>query len=384
MNNFVYHNPVKLIFGKGQISRISQEIPENARILLTYGGGSIFKNGVYDQVKKALGGRFSLEFGGIEPNPKYETLIKAVEAARSENIDFILAVGGGSVLDGSKFIAAAFYFIGDPWDILSKGARIEKSLPIGSVLTLPATGSEMNANSVVSHAGLKQKRAFSSPHVFPRFSVCDPTVTFSLPQTQVVNGIVDSFVHVTEQYLTYPSQAPLQDRMAESLLVTLIEEGPKAIHDAGNYNIRANLMWCSTMALNGLIGLGVPSDWSTHGIGHQLTALHGLDHALTLAIVLPGVLKVMKEEKKEKLISYGQRVWKITNLEAEETADAAIDATDNFFRGLGLKTRLGEHGIGQETIDIIVERFSKPHEVRMGERGTITPEIIRQILTNRL
>lgn len=384
MNNFVFHNPVKVYFGKGQIAQIAKEITQDKHVMLTYGGGSIFKNGVYDQVKQALKNHRITEFGGIEPNPRYATLMKAVEKVKSEKIDFLLAVGGGSVADGTKFIAAASLYAGDPWDFCSKNVRIQQALPIGVVLTLPATGSEMNGNSVITHEELKEKRAFSSPLVYPVFSIMDPETTYSLPLKQVSNGIIDTFVHTTEQYLTYPVQAPLQDRFAESILRTLLDEAPKVFHQPNDYDTRANLMWCSTMALNGIIGVGVPSDWATHGIGHMLTALHGLDHAVTLAIVLPGVLQVMQAEKKEKLLQYAARVWNITEGTEDHRIDKAIELTEEFFNNLGVKTRLSQYEIGPDTVDVIVKRFSEPSPVRMGERGSINPDKIREILISRL
>lgn len=384
MNNFVFHNAVKVYFGKGQIAQIAKEIPQNKHVMLTYGGGSIFKNGVYDQVKQALKSHRITEFGGIEPNPRYATLMKAVEIVKAEKIDFLLAVGGGSVADGTKFIAAAALYDGDPWDFCSKNVRIKQALPIGVVLTLPATGSEMNGNSVITHEALTEKRAFSSPLVYPVFSVMDPETTYSLPIKQVANGIIDTFIHTTEQYLTYPVQAHLQDRFAESILRTLLDEAPKVFHQPNDYDTRANLMWCSTMALNGIIGVGVPSDWATHGIGHMLTALHGLDHAVTLAIVLPGVLQVMRAEKKEKLLQYAARVWNITEGTEDHRIDKAIELTEEFFNNLGVKTRLSQYEIGPDTVDVIVKRFSEPSPVRMGERGSINPDKIREILISRL
>ncbi len=384
MKNFVFHNPVKILFGKGQIARIAEEIPVNMKVLVTFGGGSIKKNGVYEQVIKALKGFQVLEFGGIEANPRYETILKAIEVVKSQGVDFLLAVGGGSVLDGTKFIAAGALYDGDPWDFCAKGTRITKAMPIGAVITLPATGSEMNGNAVITHNGLKDKKAFFSPLVYPVFSVMDPETTFSLPIHQTANGIVDTFVHTTEQYLTYPVNAPLQDRMAESILRTLLEEGPKIMRNPDDYETRANLMWCSTNALNGLIGVGVPNDWATHGIGHQLTALHGLDHAVTLAIVLPGVWLVMKSDKQGKLLQYASRVWNIHEGSDEHRIDKAIELTEEFFNNLGIKTHLSDYGIGTETIETIVQRFSKPQPVKFGERGNITPEKVREILIARL
>ncbi|MEW6135194.1 MAG: iron-containing alcohol dehydrogenase [Bacteroidota bacterium] len=384
MKNFVFHNPVKIIFGKGQIASLAGEIPNNAKILMTYGGGSIHRNGVYNQVKDALKNHEVYEFGGIEPNPRYETLMKALPLIKEKGIDFLLAVGGGSVIDGTKFLAAASFYEGEPWDLLARRVPVKNALPIGVVLTLPATGSEMNGGSVVSREETREKKAFGSPLLYPRFSILDPEVTFSLPDRQSANGIVDAFVHTTEQYLTYPAQAPMQDRMAEAILLNLIHECPKVLTHPNDYDVRANMMWTATMALNGLIGVGVPQDWATHMIGHELTALHGLDHGLTLAIVLPGVLWVMLDEKMEKLVQYGQRVWNINGLSDKETALQAIEKTDRFFRSLGMKTRLSEHGIGEDTIREIVRRFTEPVKVNLGERGSITPEKVGEILRNRL
>jgi NADP-dependent alcohol dehydrogenase len=381
MMNFVFHNPVKILFGEGQIAAIAREIPQDATILMTYGGGSIKANGVYDQVMAALSGHKVLEYGGIEPNPSYETLMPAVELARREGVNFLLAVGGGSVLDGTKFIAAAIPFEGDPWDICAKDAPVTSAVAIGAVLTLPATGSEMNFFSVVSRKATQEKLSFGSPKVFPKFSVLDPTVTYSLPPRQIGNGVVDAFVHVMEQYLTYPAGAPLQDRMAESILLTLIEEGPKTYANPQDYASRANMMWCATMALNGLIGVGVPQDWSTHAIGHELTALHGLDHAQTLAVVLPSMMDVQRQAKREKLLQYAERVWGISGTDGDAVIDQAIAKTRVFFESLGVPTRLSGYGVGDAQFAEIVARFERRGETALGERGEVAPATIRQVLT---
>lgn len=380
MFNFTFFNPVKILFGRGQIANIAQEIPPSSKILFTYGGGSIKRNGVYEQVIKALEGRDFLEFGGIEPNPRLETLMKAVELVRQNDVNFLLAVGGGSVLDGTKFIAAAVPFAGDPWDILAKKAPIVSALPIGTVLTLPATGSEMNTNAVVTKWETREKLYFSSPLVFPQFSVLDPETTFSLPPRQIGNGIVDAFTHVAEQYLTFAANTPLQDRMAEAILATLIEEGPKTVAHPQDYDARANVMWCTTLALNGLIGAGVPQDWATHMIGHELTALHGLDHAQTLAVVLPSVLAHQKQQKREKLLQYGDRVWQIKTGTAEERMDLAIEKTRAFFESVGVSTRLSAYGVTTETIPTIVTRLSDRGMLPLGERQDITKESVAEIL----
>lgn len=381
MENFVFYNPVKILFGKGQIANIAAEIPAEAKILITYGGGSIKTNGVYDQVKAALAGRNVFEFGGIEPNPHLETLLKAVELIRKEGIDFILAVGGGSVVDGTKFIAAAVPFKGDPWDILAKDAPVTAALPFGAVLTLPATGSEMNTGSVVTKWETREKLFFDSPLVFPRFSVLDPETTYSLPPRQISNGIVDAYTHVMEQYLTYPANAPLQDRLAESILKTLIEEGPKTLANPQDYDARANLVWSATLALNGLIGAGVPQDWTTHMIGHELTALHGLDHAQTLAVVLPSTLSIKRDRKWQKLLQYGERVWGIVEGDEEERVNLAIAKTRNFFESVGVRTRLSDYGVGLDTIPVIIDRFEKRGFVALGEHKDVNPQTVEQILT---
>ncbi len=334
MFKFEFQNPTKILFGEGRIGDIAAEIDKDHRVLITYGGGSIKKNGVLDQVKATLTDYTLFEFSGIEPNPSYETLMKAVELVQKEKIDYILAVGGGSVIDGTKFIAAAVNFQGDPWDLLAKQAAVKSALPFGCILTLPATGSEMNSGAVVTRRSLQTKLPFSNPLLYPQFAVLDPTTTYSLPAVQISNGVVDAFVHVVEQYLTYPVNAKVQDRFAEGLLLTLIEEGPIALQDPQNYDVRANIMWCATLALNGLIGAGVPQDWATHMIGHELTVMHGLDHAQTLAIVLPSVLTVKKEQKAAKLLQYAERVWGIVDGDDSERIDKAIEKTRSFFESL--------------------------------------------------
>jgi len=384
MYNFEYQNPVKIIFGKGEISKVGNNIPKGSKILLTYGGGSIFKNGIYDQVIASIKGFEVVEFGGIEPNPHYEKLMKAVEVVKAENITFLLSVGGGSVLDGTKFIAAAALFQkGDPWQILSKHIPVEEALPIGAVITLPATGSEMNGNSVVTRIETTEKLAFASMKVMPLFSVLDPEVIFSLPEKQVANGIVDAFVHVIEQYLTFPVDSPIQDRFAESILVTLIEEGPKVLANRTDYDAAANFMWSATMALNGLIGVGVPQDWSTHMIGHELTAYHGIDHARTLAIVLPGVMNIKRKLKKDKLLQLGERVWGIREGSEDERIDSTIQKTIDFFESVGLPTKLPDYGVYVDTIDKICTRFKK-RGFKIGEKADMGPAEIRMVLESRM
>lgn len=380
MNNFSFHNPTNIIFGEGQIKAIAQLIPAQARILLTYGGGSIKKNGVYDQVIKALAGKTFFEFSGIEPNPHYETCQKAIAFIKENKIDYLLAVGGGSVVDATKLIAAGVNFNGEPWDILEKHATFTSALPIGCVLTLPATGTESNGNSVITKAATREKLAFGSPLVYPQFAILDPTTTYSLPTRQISNGVVDAFVHIMEQYLTYPVNAKVQDRFAEGLLLTLIEEGPKVLAQPNDYAIRANVMWAATMALNGLIGVGVPQDWATHSIGHELTAMHGLDHAQTLAIVLPSLMNQQRQQKRAKLIQYGKRVWNLSNTNEDELIDTAIAATKNFFEQMGVPTTFKGYGLDGSSIPALVENVIRHNPKPLGEKGDITAEITRKIL----
>ncbi|VVC85532.1 alcohol dehydrogenase [Sideroxydans sp. CL21] len=367
MQNFTFHNPTRILFGKGRIADISREIPAGARVLITYGGGSVVKTGTLAEVKSALKGYTVFEFSGIEPNPTYETLMQAVELARREKIDFLLAVGGGSVIDGTKFIAAAVPFAGDPWDILAKQAKVKTAIPFGCVLTLSATGSEMNNGAVVTRRASNDKLVFLSSQVFPRFSVLDPVKTFTLPPRQVANGVVDAFVHVIEQYLTYPVDAKVQDRFAEGLLLTLIEEGPKALQEPENYSVRANLMWTATLALNGLIGAGVPQDWATHMLGHELTVLHGLDHAQTLAVILPAMLQMRRKEKREKLLQYADRVWGLHEGSADARIDQAIEHTRRFFESLQVPTRLSAYGISANAIPALVAQLQRHGAVGLGE-----------------
>lgn len=377
MNNFTFRNPVKLIFGKGTIARLATEIPAGKKVMVTFGGGSVKKNGVYEQVVKALSGHDFIEFWGIEPNPKVETLRKAVARCKAEGVDFLLSVGGGSVLDGTKLIAAAARYDGDAWELVLDEEKIGEVLPFADVMTLPATGSEMNNGAVISNLATKEKFAFH--HSFPLFSILDPETTYSLPPFQIACGIADTYIHVMEQYLTATGVSPLMDRWAEGILQTLVEVAPKVRADQHDYDRMADYMLCATMALNGFIAMGVPQDWATHMIGHELTALHGITHGQTLAIVLPSLMNVMRDQKREKILQYGARVWNITEGGDEERIDSTISATEEFLRSLGLATRLHELGIGQQTVDEIVRRFDE-RGTRLGERQNITGAVARKIL----
>ncbi len=384
MYNFEYYNPTRILFGKDKLAGIDQLIPAQAKVLITYGRGSAKKSGLIDRIRTILGSRTVLEFGGIEPNPRYETLMKAVEVVHRESIGFMLAVGGGSVLDGTKFIALAAGYKGDARDLLFYGFRpipfemVPSTVPFGTVLTLPATGSEMNSGAVVSYE--HGKYPLKSELTFPRFSVLDPTLSFTLPAIQVANGVVDAFVHTTEQYLTFPVDARIQDRMAEGILKTLIEIGAVNIAEPGNYDARANLYWSATLALNGLIGTGVPQDWATHMMGHELTALYGIDHAQTLAIILPALLEVRRDKKRAKLIQYAENVWQIGDGSEAEKIDRAIENTRSLFESLGIKTRLSQYGIAADQIDVMVGKLETHGLTALSETGDQTIELSRLIL----
>jgi NADP-dependent alcohol dehydrogenase len=381
MQNFDFQNPTRIVFGKGRIREVDHLVPPQARVLLIYGGGSVLKNGTLAEVQQALGSRKVVLFQGVEPNPKYETLMKAVALAREEKVDFLLAVGGGSVIDGTKFIAAAIPFEGEPWDILlQRGRNVKTAVPFGTVLTLPATGSEMNDGAVITRAEHKAKLAFHTPLVYPVFSVLDPVKTFTLPPRQIANGVVDAFVHITEQYLTYPAGSHVQDRFSEGLLQTLVELGPKALAEPENYEVRANLMWTATLALNGLIGAGAPQDWATHMLGHELTVLFGMDHAQTLAVVLPSLLAERRGPKGAKLLQYGERVLGIREGSEAERIQAAIDGTRAFFEAMGVPTRLGAYGVTPDKVDTVVDQLSRHGLTALGERRDLDLETSRRIL----
>ena len=382
MDNFTFHNPTKIHFGRGQIAQIATELPADAKVLLLAGGGSIKTNGVYDQVKAALGERTVFEHWGVEANPDFDTLIPAVETCRREGVNWVLAVGGGSVLDGAKLICAAVNYEGDPWQILvDHGATVTSALPLGTVLTLPATGSEANGASVISRRATTEKLHFISPLVYPVFSVLDPETTFSLPERQIANGIGDAFCHVIEQYLTFPANAAVQDQFAESVLRVLIEVAPQTLGNPTDYDARANLVWAATCALNGLVGAGVPQDWASHAIGHELTALHGIDHARTLAIVLPNLLNAQKATKAEKLLQYAERVWGIREGSDDERIATAIAKTRDFYESIGIKTRLADYDVTAEVAPQVAQRLADRGDTPLGEHGDLTPERITELLT---
>jgi NADP-dependent alcohol dehydrogenase len=386
MYNFDFHNPTHIVFGKDRLNELDALVPHDVNVLVLYGGGSVKKFGTLAKVTKALGNRKIFEFGGIEPNPRFETLMKAVELVKKENIGFLLAVGGGSVMDGTKFIALAAKYKGDkPEELLFKSfnpSSVSEAVPFGTVLTLPATGSEMNSGAVISYGD--SKYVVFSPLTFPKFSFLDPTLTFTLPSTQVANGVVDAFVHVIEQYLTFPVEGKFQDRTAEGILQTLIEIGRKTIDEPSDYDLRANLVWNATMALNGLIGSGVPQDWTTHMIGHELTALFGIDHAKSLAIVLPSLLNIRKDKKRAKLLQYAERVWKIEEKDEDKKIDLAITKTREFFESLGIKTHLTDYNITTADIEKVIKGLETKGMTKLSESRDLSLDISRKILESSI
>ncbi|XKM14217.1 iron-containing alcohol dehydrogenase [Orbaceae bacterium ac157xtp] len=380
MLNFQFYNPTRIVFGKDTVKQLSKYIPHNARVLLLYGGQSAVKNGTLSEVKNALGDIYHEEFAGIEPNPRYETLMKAVAQVKTNKLDFLLAVGGGSVIDGTKFVAQAALYSDDPWKILTRqGAKVTQALPLATVLTIPATGSEMNCSGVITKAETQEKLPFRNELIFPQFSIMDPTKTYTLPVRQLENGLVDAFIHVIEQYLTYSVDAKIPDYFAEGVMRTLIEIAPDVINKPDDYNARANFMWAATMALNGILATGVPQDWATHLIGHELTALYGVDHARTLAMILPVLWRIKKDEKKDKLLQYAQRVWNITQGSDDERIMQAIAKTQQFFESLGMKMSLAQYGV-EKDIDLIIQRLEQHGLTALGERKSVTIDISRQIL----
>lgn len=383
MYNFQYANPTRICFGEGQIASLPALIPPGSRLLVLYGGGSIRQNGVYEQIRQALAGMEWQEFSGISANPRYERLMEAVELVKRERIDFLLAVGGGSVVDGTKFVAAAACYEGDdPWDICANQADVASVLPLGCVLTLPATGSESNPTAVVSRGDAKI--SFRSPLVQPQFAVLDPATTYSLPARQTGNGVVDAFVHVTEQYLTFPVGGEVQDRLAEALLQVLVDNGPRALQEPDNYQVRANLMWAASLALNGLIGCGVPQDWASHAIGHQLTALYGLDHGQSLAVVLPSLLRERAAQKQEKLAQFAERVWHSTREDKALRIEEAIIRTEQFFQQMGLPTRLAAYDLGESCIPAICSNLKRVGRTALGEQQDIDTDVVARILVRAL
>ena len=382
MLDFNFYNPTQLVFGANRLAELDQHVPVDAKVMITYGGQSAKKFGTIDRVREALPGREIIEFSGIEANPRYETLIKAADLAKQENIDFLLAVGGGSVMDGTKFIAIAAKTNQDEYEaLLGHGFEpvpAPEVIPLGCIVTLPATGSEANAFGVVSKG--QHKIPFMSPLVYPQFSFLDPELTKTLPQKQVANGVTDAFVHVVEYYMTYPVNAKVQDRIAEGVLQTLIEDGPVTYENNEDIEARKNFIWSATTALNGSIAAGTPGDFATHMIGHEITALFGVDHGRTLAIVLPSYWRERKDKKRDKLLQFAERVWHIQDGTEDERIDLAIDKTEAFFNSLGVETKLSQYGITEDGIDKIIDNLEQKGMTALSETGDLTLDIVRKIL----
>ncbi|MCL9779856.1 iron-containing alcohol dehydrogenase [Vibrio sp. S4M6] len=379
---FSYSNPTNIHFGQGQISKIADAIPQDKKVLFLYGGGSIKKNGVYDQVVAALSNHVWFEFAGVEPNPTKETLDKAINLAKEKQLDFILAVGGGSVIDGSKYVAAGSLYDGDGWDILTGEYTPSAALPIGAILTLPATGSESNKGAVITKAETQSKLAFMSPYVQPEFAVLDPDTMKTLPERQLINGIVDAWVHVCEQYITNPAGAAVQDGYAEALLKSL-KALAENYADRDDDQWRANLMWTANQALNGLIGSGVQQDWATHMIGHELTALYGVDHARSLAIIQPSLLRNQIEQKRAKLEQLGKNVFSLEG--GDDLAERTIDAIEALYHSLNVETQLTNYGSDKpKAIDQVVEQLEEHQMIALGENQAITLVESRKILEHAI
>ena len=374
---YTYFNPTVIEFGEGKIKSITKYIDKNLKVLVVYGGGSIKKNGVFEQVSKALEGYTWFEFGGVEPNPSVETLNKAVTLIKEKNIDFVLAVGGGSVIDGSKYLVASAVYNGDGWDFL-EGKTIEKALPLGAILTIPATGSESNGTAVISKKSTNEKRYFGSSLTYPKFAVLDPTIMSSLDDRQLANGLVDAFVHVCEQYLTYPNNSLLHDGYAQTILKGL----HKLSQDWQNRKTitwQENLMLLANQALNGFIGSGVPQDWATHMIGHEITAFYGLDHARSLAVVQPHLLRVMIQDKKQKLTQMGNIVFDLP-----ENTELIIETIEYMYQSIGVSTKLKDYNVDDKVIENITGALKKHGMSEMGEKGNLTLDKVALILENSL
>jgi len=371
---FSYVNPTQIEFGQGKIKEISQLVSKDDKVLFLYGGGSIKKNGVYDQVKDALKGHTWFEFGGVEANPKKETLDKAIAYGRENKVNFILAVGGGSVVDGAKYVANAFFYDGDGWDLLEGKFTPTKALKIGVVLTLAATGSESNNGSVVTKAETKEKRFFHSPFSYPQFSILDPDVLKSLSDRQLVNGVVDAFVHTCEQYITQPHGALAQDYYSEGILRGLLKL-------ANDFDKRddlwyANLMWLANQALNGVIGLGVPQDWATHFIGHELTGLYGIDHARTLAIIQPNLLTVLVDEKRDKLLQMGENVFKVNTNNPLDI----VEKIRALYSSLNIDLKISSYTDDTEITNKVTALLEKHGFTHFGDRETVDKTVVEKIL----
>ncbi len=360
MLNFVFENPAKILFGKDQLPKIAREITKyHQRVLLIYGGGSIKKTGLYDQITAILkeNNIFYVEQPGVQVNPRIDSVREGIKLCRENDLGMVLAVGGGSVIDCAKTIAAGFYYDGDPWDFFTNTARVTNALPVGVVLTLAATGSEMNVNAVINNQATQEKIGIGSRHLTPRFAILDPTYTFSVPAHQTAAGVADIMSHVFEQYFSSNDGAFLQDRMCEAVLKTCIHYGPIAIKEPNNYEARANLMWSSTIGLNGILSAGKATDWATHNIEHELSALYDMTHGLGLAILTPHWMEyVLDETTVNKFAEYACNVWGVQEIDDFEAARKGIDLTRQFFLSLGLGNKLSEQGVTEESLPVMAAK----------------------------
>ncbi len=373
MLNFNYSIPTKIFFGKSQISVLGEQIKKyGSKVLLAYGGGSIKNNGIYDKVIEIFKNNHIefVELSGIDPNPRVTSVREGVKLCRENNIDFILAVGGGSTIDCSKVIAASYYYEGDPWDIVIKKAKINKSLPIGSILTLAATGSEMDSGAVISNMDTNEKLGVGHPSMAPKFSILDPEYTFTVPKNQTAAGTADIMSHIFEAYFSKTKDAYIQNRMAESILKTCIKYGKIAVEEPENYEARANLMWASSLAINGLLSYGKSEPWSVHPMEHELSAFYDITHGVGLAILTPNWMKyVLSDENVNDFYEYGVNVWNINSDENKyEVAKKAINKTREYFNELGIPATLKEVGINEEKLEQMARAAT-----RNGDLGGFKP-----------
>ncbi len=368
LQNFVYHNPTKLIFGRDQLEHLKNELPQYGnRILFVYGGGSIKKIGLYDQVIGLLKEMnvHTFELSGVEPNPRLTTVYKGIDICKQNDIQFILAVGGGSVIDCAKAIAAGTKYDGDVWDLVTKKKEAEDALPIGVVLTLAATGSEMNSNSVITRWETNEKYVWKSPHVYPKFSILDPAYTIYVPKEQTVYGIVDMMSHVLEQYFHTPTNAPVQERMCEAVLQTIIETAPLLVEDLENYDLRETILFAGTIALNGTLSMGVQSDWGTHHIEHALSAVYDIPHGGGLAIIQPNWMKYVVDENVEKFKQLAIRVFDVdpTGKDEREIALEGIKKLRQFWTSIGAPERLSDYQIDDSNLELLADKVMDGGEI---------------------
>ncbi|MFD1416465.1 iron-containing alcohol dehydrogenase [Oceanobacillus jeddahense] len=362
MENFIYHNPTKLIFGQGQIEKLSGEIqPYGSRILMVYGGGSIKRNGIYDRVLEELKkiNAKVFELSGVEPNPRISTVREGVRICREQKIDFILAIGGGSTIDCTKAIAVGAVTDADMWDVVTKKEKPAGALPFGTILTLAATGSEMNSGSVITNWETNEKHGWGSPYTYPKFSILDPVHTFSVPRDQTIYGLVDMMSHVLEHYFHHEDNTPIQDRWCEGILLTLIDVGPRLLADPENYAYRSTAMLGGTLALNNMLNLGYRGDWATHNLEHAVSAVHDIPHGGGLAILFPNWMRhVLDESNVHRFKQLAVRVFDVDTRGKSDKVVAleGIDRLREFWNELGAPSRLADYDIDASTLEEMAEK----------------------------